>query len=156
MRNVVDFLTGNLILNLAIIAWAMAQILKLIITRVTDGYWDWKNILSSGGMPSSHSAAVCACAASVGYLYGLSTPLFAIAAVMAVVVMYDAANVRRETGKQARILNYMMEHWDQMRPEELFDKTLKELVGHTPLQVLMGSLLGAAVGWGGAWWVIGR
>ncbi len=152
MRNVVDFLTGNLILNTAIIAWALAQGLKLIITRITEKRWDWRHILSSGGMPSSHSAAVCACAASVGYLYGLSTPLFAIAAVMAVVVMYDAANVRRETGKQAVILNYMMEHWNEMRPEERFDMTLKELVGHTPLQVLMGSLLGAAVGWGGSWY----
>lgn len=151
MRNVVDFLTGNLILNMAIIAWAMAQILKLIITRITEKRWDWKHILSSGGMPSSHSAAVCACAASVGYLYGLSTPLFAIAAVMAVVVMYDAANVRRETGKQSMILNQMLEQWNEMRPEERFDITLKELVGHTPLQVLMGSLLGAAVGWGGSW-----
>lgn len=156
MKNVVDFLTGNLILNMAIIAWAAAQLLKFIITRITEKRWDWRHILSSGGMPSSHSAAVCACAASVGCLYGLSTPLFAIAAVMAAVVMYDAANVRRETGKQAIILNYMMEHWDQMRPEEIFDKTLKELVGHTPLQVLMGSLLGIAIGWGGAWWVTGR
>lgn len=151
MRNVVDFLTGNLILNLAIIAWAMAQLIKLVITRITEGSWDWKNILSSGGMPSSHSAAVCACAASVGYLYEFSSPLFAIAAVLAVVVMYDAANVRRETGKQAVILNYMLEHWGQVRPEELAGKALKELVGHTPLQVLMGALLGAAVGWGGAW-----
>ena len=151
MRNVVDFLTGNLILNLAILAWAAAQLLKLIITRITDKCWDWKHILSSGGMPSSHSAAVCATAASVGYLYGFSTPLFAIATVMAVVVMYDAANVRRETGKQAQILNQMMEQWNQMRPEERLDITLKELVGHTPLQVLMGSLLGVAMGWGGAW-----
>ena len=151
MKNVVDFLTGNLILNTAIIAWAIAQSLKLIITRITEKRWDWRHIFSSGGMPSSHSAAVCACAASVGYLYGLSTPLFAIAAVMAVVVMYDAANVRRETGKQSMILNQMLEQWNEMRPEERFDVTLKELVGHTPLQVLMGSLLGAAVGWGGAW-----
>ena len=151
MRNVVDFLTGNLILNLAILAWAWAQAIKLIITRITEKHWDWRHIFSSGGMPSSHSAAVCATAASVGYLYGFSTPLFAIAAVMSAGVMYDAANVRRETGKQAQILNYMMEHWDQMRPEELFDKALKELVGHTPLQVLMGALLGVAIGWAGAW-----
>ena len=155
MKNVVDFLTGNLILNTAIIAWAMAQLIKLFVTRVVEGRWDWKHILSSGGMPSSHSAAVCATAASVGYLYGLSTPLFAVAAVMAVVVMYDAANVRRETGKQAIILNYMMEHWDEGKPVE-FEKALKELIGHTPLQVLMGALLGIAVGWGGVWLVTVR
>ena len=152
MKNVVDFLTGNLILNLAIIAWASAQLIKLFVTRVVEGRWDWRHILSSRGMPSSHSAAVCACAASVGYIYDFFSPLFAIAVVMAVVVMYDAANVRRETGKQAVVLNYIMEHWGEGRPVE-FEKALKELVGHTPLQVLMGALLGVAVGWGGAWLV---
>ena len=151
MKNVVDFLTGNLILNLAILAWAAAQLLKLLVTLITDRRWDWKHILSSGGMPSSHSSCVCACASSIAYLYGWGSPLFALAAVLAAVVMYDAFNVRRETGEQARILNYIMENWPQMKPEEIFDKALKELVGHTPLQVLMGALLGIAVGWGGCW-----
>ena len=63
----------------------------------------------------------------------------------------EQLNVRRETGEQAKILNYMMEHWAQMKPEELFDRALKELIGHTPLQVFMGALLGIAVGWGGGW-----
>lgn len=151
MKNAVDFLTGNLIINLAFLAWAAAQILKLLVTLVMDRRWDWQHILSSGGMPSSHSACVCACAAGTGYLYGLDSAIFAIAAVMAAVVMYDAFNVRQETGKQARVLNYIMENWPQMKPEEIFDKALKELVGHTPLQVLMGALLGIAIGWGGAW-----
>lgn len=151
MKNVVDFLTGNLILNLAILAWAAAQLLKLVVTLITDRRWDWKHILSSGGMPSSHSACVCACASSIAYLYGWGSPLFALAAVLAAVVMYDAFNVRRETGEQARILNYIMENWPQMKPEEIFDKALKELIGHTPLQVFMGALLGIAMGWGGAW-----
>lgn len=154
MKNVVDFLTGNLILNLAILAWAAAQILKLVVTLITDGRWDWKHILSSGGMPSSHSACVCACASSIAYLYGWGSPLFALAAVLAAVVMYDAFNVRRETGEQARILNYIMENWPQMKPEEIFDKALKELIGHTPLQVFMGALLGIAIGWGGAWLIV--
>ena len=74
-----------------------------------------------------------------------------IAAVLAVVVMYDAFNVRRETGKQARVLNYIMKNWPQMKPEEIFDKALKELVGHTPLQVFMGGVLGVAIGWGGSY-----
>lgn len=151
MKNAVDFLTGNLIINLAFLAWAAAQILKLLVTLVMDRRWDWQHILSSGGMPSSHSACVCACAAGTGYLYGMDSAIFAIAAVMAAVVMYDAFNVRQETGKQARVLNYIMENWPQMKPEEIFDKALKELVGHTPLQVLMGALLGVAIGWGGAW-----
>ena len=150
MRNVVDFLTGNLILNLAFMAWAAAQILKLLVVLITEHRWDWQHILSSGGMPSSHAAFVCAMASSIGYLYGLGSPLFAIAAGVAIVVMYDAFNVRRETGEQGKVLNYMMEHWAQMKPEEIFDKAFKEFVGHTPFQVFMGALLGVAMGWGGA------
>ena len=145
MRNVVDFLTGNLILNLSILAWAMAQIIKFVITLITKGKLDWRHILSSGGMPSSHSAFVCACAASTGMLYGFSSPLFAIAAVLAIVVMYDAANVRKAAGEQAKILNYMMDHWMEMKPA-IFGKELKELLGHSPLQVIMGALLGVAIG----------
>ena len=148
--NVVDFLTGNLILNMAILAWAVAQVIKFVVVLVTEKRLDWRHIVYSGGMPSSHSAFVCACAASVAYLYGWSSPLFAIAASMAIVVMYDASNVRRAAGEQAKILNYIMEHWTQMKPA-MFGKELKELLGHTPLQVFMGALLGIAVGWGGGW-----
>lgn len=150
MENMVDFLTGNLILNLSILAWAVAQVLKVFVVLAVKHRLDWRHILSSGGMPSSHSAFVCACAAAVGYLYSWSSPIFAVAAVVAVVVMYDASNVRRAAGEQAKILNYMMDHWMEMKPE-LFGKELKEFLGHTPLQVLIGGLLGAAIGWGGAW-----
>jgi len=142
---------GNLILALSVCAWAAAQVIKFFVNLATEGDKDWHYLLTSGGMPSSHSATVCACAASVCYLYGASSPLFAIAAILAVVVMYDAFNVRRETGEQAKILNYMMTHWSEMKPEDLFGKNLKELIGHTPLQVVMGGLLGIAIGWGGAW-----
>lgn len=150
MRNVVDVFTGNLILNLSILAWALAQGIKFIITLITKRKLDWRHILSSGGMPSSHSAFVCACAASMGYMYGWTSPVFTISAVVAIVVMYDAANVRKAAGEQAKILNYIMEHWTEMKPA-LFGKELKELLGHTPFQVLMGGLLGIAVGLTGAW-----
>jgi len=150
MRNVVDFLTGNLILNLAILAWAVAQVLKVFVVLFTKCKLDWHYIMASGGMPSSHSAFVCACASSVGFMYGWSSPLFSIAAVVAIVVMYDAANVRKAAGEQAKILNYIMEHWTEMKPA-IFGKELKELLGHTPFQVLMGGLLGVAIGLGGAW-----
>ena len=76
MRNVVDTFTGNLILNLSILAWAMAQIIKFIITLITKRKLDWRHILSSGGMPSSHSAFVCACAAATGYMYGQDSELY--------------------------------------------------------------------------------
>lgn len=152
--NAVNVFTGNLILNLSIMAWAAAQLLKMLVTLITERRWDWKHLLSSGGMPSSHSSTVCACASCVAYLYGVQSPLFALAALVAIVVMYDAFNVRQETGKQAKILNYMMKHWDQTRPDELFDRVLKELVGHTPLQVFMGALLGIAIGWCGSWFAL--
>jgi len=150
MKDVLGFLTGNLILDLSVSAWALAQIIKFFVNLATEGTRDWHYLLTSGGMPSSHSSTVCACAASVCYLYGPASPLFAIAFILAAVVMYDAFNVRQETGKQAQVLNYMMSHWTEFKPEN-FDKALKELVGHTPLQVVMGALLGIAVGWGGAW-----
>ncbi len=148
--NTSDLLTGNLILNLSILAWAVAQALKVVVVLVQRHKLDWRFILSGGGMPSSHSAFVCACAASTGNLYGWSTPLFAVAVVLAVVVMYDAANVRRAAGQQARILNYIMDHWNEM-PPELFGQKLKELLGHTPLQVFFGALLGIAIGLAGSW-----
>ena len=96
-------------------------------------------------MPSSHSAMVCACATGVGFSEGLDDPLFAIAAVLAFIVMYDACNVRWETGKQAKVLNCMMRSWSGEKPE-LLKKELKEMLGHTPFQVAMGALLGVAVG----------
>ena len=150
MKNAVDFLTGNLVLNLSILAWAMAQIIKFIITLITKRKLDWRHILYSGGMPSSHSAFVCACAAAMGYMYGWASPAFTVAAVLAIVVMYDASNVRRAAGEQAKILNYIMDHWTEMKPA-LFGKELKEFLGHTPFQVFMGGLLGIAVGLAGAY-----
>lgn len=143
--NYMNLLTGNLILNLSIFAWLTAQILKVIVVLVSKRKLDFRFILSGGGMPSSHAAFVSACATSVGRMYGWSSPMFAIAAVLAIVVMYDASNVRRAAGEQAKILNYMMEHWTEM-PPAIFGKELKELLGHTPKQVFMGALLGIAIG----------
>ena len=151
VKYVLAIFGGNLILSLSILAWAVAQVSKFFVNLATSGNRDWHYLLTGGGMPSSHSATVCACASSVAYLHGFGSTYFALAAVMAVVVMYDAFNVRQETGKQARVLNYIMENWPQMKPEEIFDKALKELVGHTPLQVFMGGVLGVAIGWGGSY-----
>lgn len=136
---------GNLILVLAGVAWAAAQVLKAVVVLIQKRRLDWRVILSSGGMPSSHSAFVCACASATGQLYGYSSPLFAIAAVLAIVVMYDASNVRRAAGEQAKILNYIMEHWMEMRPANM-TKELKELLGHTPIQVFAGGILGILIG----------
>ena len=142
MDNLPNFHLGNLILFLSVVAWAVAQILKVVVVLVQKHRLDFRNILSSGGMPSSHSAFVCACAAATGNLYGWSSALFAIAAVLAIVVMYDAMGVRRETGKQAKLLNMIMEQDFFKFDNELFQKRLKEFVGHTPLQVAAGAVLG--------------
>lgn len=144
--NYVGILTGNFILNLSIFAWALAQVLKFLFVLIQKRRLDFRYMVSGGGMPSSHSAFVCACATSVGRMYGWSSPLFAVSAVLAIVVMYDASNVRRAAGEQAKILNYMMEHWTQL-PPAIFGKELKELLGHTPLQVIIGAILGIVIGY---------
>lgn len=140
------FLTGNLVFDLGALAWACAQGIKVLLEIIFQGKFNWETVFGTGGMPSSHSAFVMSLAVSTGVLYGGRSPIFAIAAGFALVVMYDAMNVRREAGKHAEQLNQMMEilkdlsvKWDPM-------KALKESLGHTPLQVLAGAILGTGVG----------
>lgn len=142
------------VLLIAISAWALAQVLKLLIATAVYRKFDITYLTTGGGMPSSHSALVCAAAVSCGMSAGFDTPVFAVAAVMAFIVMYDAANVRRETGEQAKVLNYILRNWSEVRPEE-FEDELKELIGHTPFQVAMGAVLGVAVGLLGGFIVYG-
>ena len=139
------FLTGNLTLDLAIFAWFVAQVLKTLINLVVNRSLDLKRMLGSGNMPSSHSAFICAAAASIGQICGWRDPL---SAAMALVVMYDACNVRRAAGEQAKLLNYVREHWEDL-PEEFQGKKLNEHLGHTLPQVIMGALLGTAIGLAG-------
>ena len=140
------FLTGNLTLDLAIFAWFIAQLLKTLINLVVNRSLDLKRMVGSGNMPSSHSAFICAATASIGQICGWRDPLFSLSAAVALVVMYDACNVRRAAGEQAKVLNYVMAHWKEM-PEELKPKKkLNEHLGHTLPQVLMGALLGTAIG----------
>ena len=103
------------ILIMAVAAWAIAQVLKLLIASASCRKFAWRYLSTGGGMPSSHSAMVCACATGVAFSEGLDAPLFAIAAVLAFIVMYDASNVRWETGKQAKVLNSMMRSWSGKR-----------------------------------------
>ncbi len=135
----------NEVLCLSILSWAVAQVLKFLIHAAVQGRFDRSYLFTGGGMPSSHSSFVCTCATGVGVLSGVSSVSFAISVALALIVMYDAANVRRVTGEQAKILNYMMEHWQEMKPEE-FPAHLKELIGHTWLQVIAGAALGIAIG----------
>jgi hypothetical protein len=135
----------NKILLIAVSAWAAAQVLKLLIAWAVYRKLDLTYLTTGGGMPSSHSALVCACAVSAAFETGLDSPVFAVAAVLAFIVMYDAAHVRLETGKQAKVLNQLMRNLGEGRPET-FEEDLKELIGHTPLQVAVGAVLGVAVG----------
>ena len=142
------------VLLIAVAAWAVAQGLKLLIAAAVYRKFDITYLTTGGGMPSSHSALVCATVVSCGMSAGFDSPVFAVAAVMAFIVMYDAANVRRETGEQAKVLNYILRNWGEVRPEE-FEDELKELIGHTPFQVAMGAVLGVAVGLAGSFIAFG-
>ena len=135
----------NPVLLTGIAAWAVAQILKLMIATAVYRKFDIVYLTTGGGMPSSHSALVCSTAVACGVSAGFDAPVFAVAVVVAFIVMYDAAHVRRETGEQAKVLNYILHNWEQFKPEN-FERDLKELIGHTPLQVAVGSVLGIVVG----------
>ena len=143
--NTVRYLTGNRILNIAIIACLAAQLLKVIIALICEREFKLHRLFETGGMPSSHSSLVVALVTCIGRIYGISSPLFAIATVFSLIVMYDATGVRRAAGEQAKIINYMMEHWKDATPE-IFGEKLREFLGHTPFQVLMGALLGFLIG----------
>lgn len=125
----------------AILAWAAAQGIKIILTLIVDKRFDASRIVGTGGMPSSHSSFTMALSFSIGKYYGFDSPLFAIALIFSFVTMYDAQGIRRAAGKQAEILNMLiLEH---KIPD--VDK-LKELLGHTPLEVAAGALLGIVIG----------
>ena len=138
-------LIHNRIFMASISGWLVAQVLKTLIHMWFNRKFVAERLVGSGGMPSSHSATVCALATAAGIEYGGGSFQFAMAAIFAIVVMYDAIGVRRETGIQAKVLNEMMEMFDKMGKEVSVEEKLKEFVGHTPLQVLIGALLGAAI-----------
>ncbi len=140
------FLTGNLTLDLAIFAWFVAQVIKTALHFVVNRNLDLKRMVGSGDMPSSHSAFICAATMSIGQVCGWRDPMFSLSAAIALVVMYDACNVRRCAGEQARVLNEILERWDSI-PEELKGrKRLNENLGHTLPQVLAGAVLGSVIG----------
>ena len=135
----------NQVLVLSACSWALAQVLKFLLSAITNRKFELYYLLTGGGMPSSHSSFVCTCATCTAILTGVDSVTFAISVVLALVVMYDAANVLKETGEQAKVLNYIMENWGSQKPE-LFAEELKELIGHTWLQVGAGLVLGILVG----------
>ena len=159
---------GNYILVSAVLAWLSAQVIKTLLTLFVTCKFDPERLVGAGGMPSAHSAMVCALTISMSRVEGVSSPLFALAFLFAAVVMYDAMGVRRAAGEQAKVLNRMLDQLDwpifgKKQKEHVLeeersrlaslrrddddddDKELKEGLGHTPLQVLAGALLGILV-----------
>lgn len=134
----------NQTLLVAIAACLLAQGTKLVITLIRLRQFQASALFSAGGMPSAHSALVSALATSVGQTKGWSSPEFAIACMFAVIVMYDAAGVRQAAGQQAKVLNQIVDELFQ-EGEDLTPERLKELLGHTPLQVLAGLVLGISI-----------
>lgn len=135
----------NKILISAATGWIVAQILKTIIHTLFTRNFDAERLIGGGGMPSSHSSTVCALATATALQYGPNSYEFAMAAIFALVVMYDAIGVRQETGKQAKVLNDMIELFTHMGKDLDMEKQLKEFIGHTPFQVLCGAILGIVI-----------
>lgn len=135
---------GNRLIWAALMGTVSAQLLKVFIVWLSDRVLDWSLLTSSGGMPSSHTAAVIGLTVAAGRLYGWDSGVFAVSLVHAIIVMYDAAGVRRSAGDQARILNILMTQFPDL--QELRREQLRELLGHTPVEVLAGALLGLLMG----------
>lgn len=133
----------NKILIVAIVSMLMAQLIKFVITAVSSKKLNLKILTSTGGMPSSHSALVMGLVVAIGFEKGLASVELAIAVVFAMIVMYDAAGIRRAAGKQAKILNKMIDQLDS--GQDIREEQLKELLGHTPIEVVVGALLGVFI-----------
>ncbi len=140
MNSILDIFS-NRILQTAILSWFIAQTIKVIHTLIRDKKIDFTRMFGSGGMPSSHASFTVSLATAIGFETGFSGIEFALAAAFSVVVMYDATGVRRSAGEQAAILNRIVERFGKETLEDT-GKKLKELLGHTPIQVFAGALLG--------------
>ena len=134
----------NHVLLVALLSWFLAQGAKIPIYYMVEHKWDLSRFFGSGGMPSSHTAMVISSAIMVGLLMGFDAPVFGVAVVLAFIVMYDATGVRRETGRQAAIINQILRD-AILEGKPISDRELKELVGHKPIEVFGGVIVGLAV-----------
>lgn len=139
-----DKIFTNKFLYIPLIVWACIQAFKVLTELVVTKKFNFKRLMGAGGMPSSHSAVVTCLATLIGKKYGFESGIFAISAIFAVVVMYDAAGVRRAAGKQASLLNKIIQTPGLTSVE--FQEKLVEVLGHTPLQVFVGAIIGIIVG----------
>lgn len=145
MDGILELLHNDILLA-GISSWFTAQVIKTILYAVLNKTLNLTRLVGDGGMPSAHSATVTAVAAMTGLSCGFGSPVFAVACIVAIIVMHDAMGVRLETGKQAKLLNEMVTLFEALgQPKLSMEKKLKEFVGHTPSQVTAGMLLGIAV-----------
>jgi acid phosphatase family membrane protein YuiD len=128
----------------AVAAWLLAQLLKPPLEYLRKGKWNWGYLLSAGGMPSSHSSLMVGATMGIGLHVGFDTPVFALAIAMTMIVIYDAAGVRREAGRHAEKINILIE--ELLAGHPISDKALREVLGHTPMEVVGGVILGIVVG----------
>ncbi|SHI55727.1 hypothetical protein SAMN02745975_00152 [Geosporobacter subterraneus DSM 17957] len=133
----------NDVLNVTIVSWFIAQTLKVVFTLIKEKRLNLYRFVGSGGMPSSHSSLVMGLSTAVGLKSGWNSMEYAIALSFALIVMYDASGVRRAVGKQAIILNKMIE--DRQHHKPIGEQRLKELIGHTPFEVFAGAILGIVI-----------
>lgn len=134
---------ANPVLIAGVVAWSLAQLVKVPWSYLTTRRWDWSLLLRAGGMPSSHSALVASIAHATGLFVGFDSPMFAIALGMAIIVIYDATGIRRQAGLHAEIINAMIQ--DLARGHPLEGQELIELLGHTPLEAFAGMALGIII-----------
>ena len=140
MHPITELIYNNCLLC-ALAAWFISQMLKGCFFGLRYHSWKLETFLTAGGMPSSHTASTVALTLMIGFREGFDSSFFAISAMFAMIVMYDAAGVRRETGKQGKVINELLSiTWPDGNP--LFSNDLKEKIGHTPLEVIMGAVLG--------------
>lgn len=139
----------NYILLAGLIAWAIAQTVKIPLEYFQTKRWNWALLFRAGGMPSSHSALVTGVAHSIGLFLGFDQPLFALAATLAIIVVYDATGIRRQAGKHAEMINAMIDDLTSGHP--LKGEQLREVLGHTPMEAIAGVLLGLTIAYI-MWW----
>lgn len=147
----IDLMLQNHSLITALTAWLLAQTLKPFLEYLRTGNWNIYIIFSSGGMPSSHSALMVAASMGIALHEGITSPTFTIALAMTMIVLYDAAGVRREAGKHAEKINILIDELLSGHP--ISDKELREVIGHTPLEVLGGIILGVVVSISYWYWI---
>jgi acid phosphatase family membrane protein YuiD len=141
-----DLIT-NWVLIIPLCAWVLAQLIKMLIALSQGKGIDLSYLISSGGMPSAHSAMVCALATAVAMTNGFSSTYFAIAVILASIVMYDAAGVRQSVGQQSVVLNRIILELKRKEPLVKIEADLRELMGHTPFEVIVGGAIGIALAW---------